>query len=261
MECIICNNENESNSVEHIVSESLGNKDYIMQKGEICDACNGLFSKFEQKALGNSIFIMERARHGIASKRGKEARGQIKELQIQGDPEFRKQHISVKGLSPENFFEYNPENKTGKLIVESFDKSEIATAKLILKTAIEAIYKSRRELYSKYNFQELKDYLINKTNIDWPFLSTNKEITKFISVPRYYDKYRLGKIPCELKFFEVDSNTLLFKFKFGAIAILINLLNRNISWTEDIVEVDKNAMLYPLHYREKQAKNGKKVNR
>lgn len=261
MECIICNNENESNSVEHIVSESLGNKDYVMNKGKICDACNGRFSTFEQKALGNSIFIMERARLGIESKKGKTAKGQIKELQIEGHPEFKKQHISVKGLSPENFVEFNPENKTGKLIVESFDKSEIATAKLILKTAIESIYKSRRDLYTKYNFQELKDYLTTKTNIDWPFLSTDKELTKFISVPQYTDKHRLSKIPCELKFLEVDADTLLFKFKIGAVAILINLLNRNINWTEEIVEVDKNAMLYPIHVREKQEKKGKKVNR
>ena len=85
MKCIICDKENESQSIEHIVPESLGNKSYIMVKGSICDSCNRGFSTFEKKALGNSVLLMERARQGIPSKKGKTAKGEIKGLGIEGD--------------------------------------------------------------------------------------------------------------------------------------------------------------------------------
>ena len=74
MKCIICDSEDESKSVEHIVSESFGNKEYVMQKGEVCDICNGRFSKCEQSALSNSVFVMERARFGVESKKGRTAK-------------------------------------------------------------------------------------------------------------------------------------------------------------------------------------------
>lgn len=69
MHCIFCNLENQAKSVEHIVSEAFGNKDYVAQKGRVCDSCNNNFSKFEGVALSNSIFAMERARNGIPTKK------------------------------------------------------------------------------------------------------------------------------------------------------------------------------------------------
>jgi hypothetical protein len=140
------------------------------------------------------------------------------------------------------------------LYVDSFDKSEVATSKLLLKVALESIYTSKRKTFKKYDFKELKDFLQNKNITDWPFVTTSYERDRFISVPSYYDKYLLKKSHWELKYLEISESILLFKFKFGAVSMVINLLNRNLDWTVNTVEQDENARIYPEYFRKKVTK-------
>lgn len=255
MKCIFCDKENEAESIEHIVPESFGNKVYVMKKGEVCDTCNGKFSKFEEKALTNSVFVMERARFAIITKKGKNVKGEIKKLIIEGDKNFREKYINVTGIDEENMIEFNPTSGIGYLLIPSFDKSEVSTSKLLLKIGLESFYHSQKTLFKKYKFTDLKDFLTVKNNKPWPFLTTDFEIQKFYSIPRHNDKYILKQKHCELKFVEIDKNTLLFKFKFGAIAMTINLLNRNLNWIEENLKLDKKSMLYPEHFRNKISKS------
>ena len=113
MKCIFCDIENDAKSIEHIVSESFGNKSYVMEKGRVCDKCNQKFSKFEGNALANSVFAMERARFGIITKKGKNVKGKVDELIIEGDEKFRKTYLSLQGLNLLTFTNYrgdDPEN-------------------------------------------------------------------------------------------------------------------------------------------------------
>ncbi|MFN4956984.1 MAG: hypothetical protein ACK5ZY_04865 [Cyclobacteriaceae bacterium] len=254
MTCIFCDTENSAKSVEHVVSESFGNKHYVIEKGKVCDDCNGKFSKFEGVALTNSVFIMERARFGIETKKGKNAKGQVGELKIEGDEDFRKNYITVKGKG--TLHEFNPETNTGVIYISSFDKSEVATSKLLLKTGLESMYTSRREIFDRNDFSELKSFLTAKTNTDWPFMTTDFELKEFRSVPQYTDKHRLNKIRCILRYLELDDKTLLFKFKYGGIPMTINLLNRNLDWIASTCRHDEKATLYPEHYRNKMLKIG-----
>lgn len=257
--CIFCDTDNKATSIEHIVSESFGNKKYVMEKGKVCDICNQKFSKFEGIALSNSIFAMERARFGIKTKKGRNVKGQIKDFKIEGDKGFKKQTITVNELTEENFTIIDSSTNIGYLYVDSFDKSEVATSKLLLKVALESIYTSKREIFKKYDFKELKDFLQNKNITDWPFVTTSYERDRFISVPSYYDKYLLKKNHCELKYLEISESILLFKFKFGAVSMVINLLNRNLDWTVNTVEQDENARIYPEHFRNKLTKPKKNI--
>jgi hypothetical protein len=250
LECIFCNLENEAKAVEHIVSESLGNQDYIMPKGAVCDVCNNKFAKFEQTALVNSVFIMERARFGVKTKRKKNAKGKVEELEIEGDEDFRKNYLTVKGLNSENF-KLDPTGKTGSLRISSFDKSDVAASKLVLKIGLEALFKSQPKIYSKYDFKELRSFLLSPATSEWPFLTSDFELEKFLSVPTQNDKYLLKVRHCELKFLEYDEETLLFKFKFGAIPITINLLNRSLGWISKMLAHEQIESLYPEHYRKK----------
>lgn len=249
MQCIFCDKENNAISIEHIVSEAFGNKGYVAEKGRVCDECNNRFSKFEGTALSNSILIMERARLGIPTKRGKNAKGKVENLQIEGHEEFEINRITVQGLTEENFKDFDPETNTGKLYIKSFDKSEVAVSKLLLKMALSSIFTSQRKLFIKYDFTNLKRFLTNKDNKDWPFITSSYDIDKFISIPRFTDKYNLNKLRCSLKFREVDENTLLFLFTFGAVSMIINLLDRNIKWTETYISNDPLSVLYPEHFR------------
>lgn len=73
MRCIFCKQSSEnSNSVEHILPESLGNTKNILRKGIVCDKCNNYFSiKIEQPLLNLPFFKQLRARNSIHSKKNK----------------------------------------------------------------------------------------------------------------------------------------------------------------------------------------------
>lgn len=249
--CIFCDNANNAKSLEHIVSESFGNKHYLMARGAVCDECNNKFSKFEDKALSNTVFVMERARLGVETKKGRNVKGKIGSLTIEGNKNFTKHLVNIKGVASENIKEFNPETGIGKLHVKSFDKSEVAASKFLLKTGLEALYTSQRELFDKYDFSEIKDFLSGKDNRNWPFLTTNVEIRKFKSIPKYSVKYKLKQCRIELKFLEIDSTTLLFKFTFGAVSMSVNLLSRNLEWIRETMAVDTRAGLYPIEYVKK----------
>jgi putative sterol carrier protein len=78
--------------------------------------------------------------------------------------------------------------------LKSFDKSEVAGSKLLLKMALSSIFTSQRDLFKEYDFDNLKDFLMGKNNIDWPFMTSKFEIAKFKSIPRYIDKYNLTQV-------------------------------------------------------------------
>jgi hypothetical protein len=73
MKCIFCKeNSVNSTSIEHIIPESLGNKEAVLPKGIVCDSCNNYFSrKIEKKLLSTPFYKSLRSRYCIESKKGK----------------------------------------------------------------------------------------------------------------------------------------------------------------------------------------------
>lgn len=58
--------------MEHIIPESLGNKEHILPKGYVCDDCNHYFSvKIESQLLAQPYFVSMRFRNEILTKKGK----------------------------------------------------------------------------------------------------------------------------------------------------------------------------------------------
>jgi len=255
MICIFCGKENEAMSVEHIVSESLGNEHYIMPLSSVCDDCNNHFSKFEEKVLAKTVLAVERARFAVISKKRRTSKGQINGLKIEGNEEYKMGQVKLVGINSDNFKDFNPITRIGSLHVATFDKSEVATSKFLLKIGLESIFKSKRAIYDKYDFTNLRDYLIGKTNHNWPFCVTDIEIRKFSSVPTMYDKYQLSRCHCQLRYLEIDSEILLFKFEYGGIPLTINLLCRSIKWIQDLYDIkDKDSkfdfeMINPEQFR------------
>lgn len=252
LKCIFCEVPNDAISIEHIIPESLGNIIFKMEKSAVCDVCNSTFSKFEEKALSNSIFALERARLGIVTKKGKSVKGKVKNFLFEGDENFEKNKILINGIGEENLKYFDSKTGNYQLFIKPFDKSEVSCSKLALKIALESIYTSRKEIYAKYSFRELKDYLTKKNNNDWCFLMTDFEPKKFKSIPQFKIKYDLKiKNFCQLKILELDENNLLFKFQFGTIAMIINLINRNIDWTKIYFQNDKLIQIYPNQFKKK----------
>ena len=251
MTCIFCQNINNAKSIEHIVPESFGNKNYTLEKGAVCDKCNNGFSNFEGKALTNSVFVMERIRFGIATKKGKPVKGKVNKLVVEADSEFKKNIITFKSVDPKNLKLIDPKTGAMALTVETFDKSESAVSKLLLTMGLESVYKSQKSLYDKYDFSELRDYIMNRNGIDWPFVDSQFTMSNFKSVPTFHDKHLLNKAHCKLQFREYNENTLLFKFVYGGVEMMTNLLNRNLEWIAEQNFTKKNSALHPEHYRKK----------
>lgn len=231
--CIICHDESGcSRAIEHIVPESMGNTEYVLNLGDICDTCNSKFSKFEQKALSGSVIAFERAKLGVKSKKKRSAKGEIQKLKFEGNKDFEPNKVTL--FSHER--DVLKPSKKGKglyeLTVPSFDKSPVPTSKLLLKIGIESLYKSQKKVYNQYVFDELRSYLMNKTNKDWPFLTNTIEIENGINIPRFSDKHHLRKIKCTLNMKEEEEN-LIFNLKYGAVSMAINLASRSADWIKN----------------------------
>lgn len=71
MNCIFCHEISDSSkSVEHIIPESLGNKDTILWRGAVCDKCNNYFAtKIEKPLLDQPYFVSVRQRNFIKTKK------------------------------------------------------------------------------------------------------------------------------------------------------------------------------------------------
>jgi hypothetical protein len=234
----------------------LGNKNYVLPNGSICGKCNNSFSKFEEKALTKTMLGFERARMGIPTKKGNPAIAKNGKIKWTGSKNFKKNMITVQGIDEGDIESYNEVDGSYKITIKDFDKSEMATAKLLLKIGFEALYVSKKSIFVNYNFKELKENLTNKNNKDWPFLTTtNLKLTDFKSIPRFTAKYNLNKIRSQLLISEIDSKALIFSFKYSVASFMINLLNRDIEWTKDYLEKDKLIFLYPEHSRTKKLEN------
>ncbi len=165
MSCIFCNSTIGLNSIEHIVPESLGNQWYMLSKGEFCSTCNNRFSKFENTALNNSILGLERARLGIKTKNGNPGIGNSSDIKFTGSDTFERGLITISGLRNAKPQLVDAKKGLFEITVPSFTKSENASAKLFLKIGFESLYKSRSDIFNKYNFMNLLNCVLGNENL------------------------------------------------------------------------------------------------
>jgi len=73
MRCIFCKADSStSRTVEHIVPESLGNKNHVLPPGVVCDSCNNYFArKIEGPLLDSEYFRHLRFRNVVFNKEGR----------------------------------------------------------------------------------------------------------------------------------------------------------------------------------------------
>jgi hypothetical protein len=76
MNCIFCKRDSsKSRSVEHVIPESLGNTEHVLEPGIVCDQCNNYFaSKVEGPLLSDPYFRYQCSQADIPSKKGRPAR-------------------------------------------------------------------------------------------------------------------------------------------------------------------------------------------
>ncbi|EPE2670365.1 HNH endonuclease [Vibrio parahaemolyticus] len=79
MKCIFCKQDSsDSRSVEHIIPESLGNKNSVLPRGAVCDSCNNYFaSNVEKPVLDSSEFVQLRFNQLIKNKKGRVPKAKV----------------------------------------------------------------------------------------------------------------------------------------------------------------------------------------
>lgn len=73
MRCIFCKTlSDKTRAVEHIIPESMGNRDHVLPRGAVCCKCNGYFGrKIERPVLEAGLFRHIRSRMAVPNKRGR----------------------------------------------------------------------------------------------------------------------------------------------------------------------------------------------
>jgi len=248
MNCILCNNTETLPSIEHIIPESMGNKKYFLPKGHICENCNNLFSKFEKEVLSNTAIGFERTRFATPTKKGKLPFAQVGKVKMEGTD--TENIINLSGMEKKNVQNLDPETGTFQVILPGFQGNEMPVAKFLLKVGYLSLFKSKKKIFNGYDFSELKDYLLNKSNIDWPFVTTQKEVYEFDNITSFTEKYYLKKCHILLLFNQLNNNTLLFRLEYGGFKTTINLLNRQLDWLKQYsINQGKQTAFYPAHIR------------
>jgi hypothetical protein len=123
--CIFCKDESSgSRSVEHVIPESIGNTEYVLKPGIVCDKCNNYFaSKLEGPLLSDPYFRYQCSRANIPSKKGRPSR-------VLGiHPESRTTIELIRNL-----------DGSGVSVGAAFEKDENRWIESILKTDIGRIY-------------------------------------------------------------------------------------------------------------------------
>jgi hypothetical protein len=182
MNCLFCkHNSDNSVSVEHIIPESLGNKDHILPRGIVCDKCNQYFAlKIEKELLEQPYFKNVRHRARIESKKGR--------IPIENaifiSPELGKAEIVIDKHDGISIFMDDEEkarrifsSPKGSFIIPAFDKPEDnnkVLSRFLAKVAVEALllYLIKEdgwieEVMSKPELDEIKKYARYGEGVDF----------------------------------------------------------------------------------------------
>lgn len=185
MRCIFCKQDSStSKTIEHIIPESLGNKDHILPAGVVCDNCNNYFArKVEGPLLDSDYFRHSRFRNIVANKEGRIPA--IKALCLPGrvlveimrDKEGKSIYPSremdesrfIESISKQETFELlipQPSLPEGQIVSRFLGKVAIETLALI---ALE-IPDGLNEIIDKPELDELRNYVRGYGPLrDWPF--------------------------------------------------------------------------------------------
>lgn len=236
MNCIFCKEPSTtSKSVEHIIPESLGNKQFILDKGWVCDKCNNYFAiKIEQPLLQLPFFTQHRHYLNVESKKGK-----IPSKDGFLLDEYTTKAVLHKDKNKQERIEIEP-NVINQILSSNVEEIPLITvtyaapaanelvSKLLAKMGIEfmahtAITNGYDELYyNQESLDDIKRYTRKgKRNEFWPYIT--RQI--YNSEGGFKDENGYFKVICTSNFILTRDCQLLFQFLFVGTEFTIDLIN------------------------------------
>lgn len=227
--CIFCKQDStNSKSIEHIIPESLGNDELILDKGIVCDSCNNYFSReVEGPVLNLDGFKRLRFYELIESKKGRIPKsdalicGDVCDIQWQ---KVNSEYSLKIEMSPETIYKFF-KNPPKMFFTKGFDLNdkgyEYEISRFLAKIAIEFY------VYTYLKYENLSD-----DELDLEF---DEQLSKLIKFVRYgrkdkkalnYEVHTNG----DYKPMTNDINTIGIGFLPEAENLIFNLTINNTSF-------------------------------
>lgn len=252
--CIFCQKEESFTSLEHIVPHSLGNDILVLEKGWVCDNCNNICSRFESKALNNSILGLERCRLGVITKKQKPAKSDVHGISWFSEPNLPPNVLSAEAKWNEIPLLVSSNGNSGRIAFPVHDSSCYSIARLLLKIGIEIM--SPRSICDSKTLNKIylaKQHVLGKNKFLWPyFLIRGDEIEKkllsvFVSTPIEH-KYILS---CGFDIFlhQIGEDIVVF-FCYGEFRAGICLSSISTNWTQTLKEWKVSYIGCPVEFAE-----------
>jgi len=179
MICLYCKTDtSRSTSREHIIPESLGNVDYVLPPGWVCDKCNNYFSREIEKPFLASPYCQEaRFFMTVPSKKGRVPPISGMHLETFTPIEMvyghRDRGLSVgaaQGEDPSRWIKWCMDSRPGNLIIPHapMPEADYVTARFIGKVSIEVLAHAglKHECNSSKDSAEWNEELAHKTELD-----------------------------------------------------------------------------------------------
>ncbi|WP_395742783.1 HNH endonuclease [Prosthecobacter sp.] len=185
MKCILCKEgSGASRSVEHVMPESLGNKEHILPPGWVCDRCNNYLSiKVEAPFLNSWWGRVARFGMGVENKKGNIPIGEAVHLKTRTRLDINVHGNSTivipsSGENSTQWEQYLADNSHGTIIspIADLPPLEYDTARFIAKVAIEVLALklldtpgANEELVNQVALDSIRDYVRRgKPGFVWP---------------------------------------------------------------------------------------------
>lgn len=226
MECLFCQTHQPKTTVEHIIPESLGNKDLILEN-QVCDQCQNYFGReVENYVLNKTPIGFWRAYFGIPNKKGKlPIIDFTKPSNKKGYfPDSHSKHIDAKYLShPDGTIEFFPpkdfetkNHEEGRIEFVMTPKTLFEMGRFIGKIALELICLENEEYSRNIIFDKIRYYSrFGSSKELWPIFHLSVgDIQNLISVREVGNKLQKTAILYEYAFSQSDEYTI-FSLKIG----------------------------------------------
>jgi hypothetical protein len=184
MRCIFCKQDSSSSkTIEHIVPESLGNKEHALPKGILCSKCNNYFGlKIEKPLLDSDYFRQARFRNLVVNKEGRIPTIQglllpgTVPIEILREPDGQSIFPSLERDIPQ-FLHSLKTNHDGKFIIPAVTSPDHKLmSRFLAKIALEVlafemlnVVGAIDEITDKPGLDALREYARYGSSANWPF--------------------------------------------------------------------------------------------
>lgn len=216
-------------SVEHTIPRGLGNEEYILKKGIVCDRCNnGVLSRLDETLLDFDPIKFNRSYTNQQSRKGKST--------IYKNAAFNMQHTS------ESHIEINAEHagKTIKTRPDGFTmqiKSDKRLTSDYLKLIARALYKiglgivyidlGEQAAYSN-RFDEVRQIILGEIDFNGYLAVAKKPAIEQIGTVQHYDRTINGK-PISLFRFYYHGVDIMYDMERRTVQLPLNISNEHIN--------------------------------